>query len=124
MRLGTLFYHNGQWDDAWKAFKNAGKATPRRIRRFIIGWRAWPKKKRIGREAAADAGKAYTAFCKDPQFLPLAAYYLTLDRQLEKAVSFLEKAKESDPNNANVLLFLGMNYLDLGKADKAREASG
>jgi Tfp pilus assembly protein PilF len=54
--------------------------------------------------------------------LPLAAYYLTIDRQIENAVKVLEKAKETDPNNANVLLFLGMNYLDLDKPDQALAA--
>ena len=40
--------------------------------------------------AAAEAEKAYH-LSQDPQFLPLQAYYLTLDRQMAQAVKELEK---------------------------------
>ena len=57
----------------------------------------------------------------DAQFLPLLSYYLTMQHKTKEAVKWLEKARKADPKNANVLLFLGMDYLELDKLDKARE---
>src|SRR5581483_12033028 len=79
------------------------------------------EEKKDWKDAAANAEKAYT-ISNDPQFLPLAAYYMTLAQERETAIKYLEKARENDPHNANVYLFLGLNYLDLDKTEKAREA--
>ncbi len=120
LRLGNLYYRDGQWDEARQAFKTVETLSPQEP--SVYYWLARvAEEKKEWKEAAADAEKAYT-LSQDPQFLPLTAYYMTLDRQIENAVKVLEKAKQSDPNNSNVLLFLGMNYLDLGKLDKAQEA--
>jgi len=119
LRLGNLYYRDEKWDDAEQAFKAVQTLAPKDP--TVYYWLARvAEEKKNWKEAAADAEKAYT-LSQDPQFLPLTAYYLTLDRQLEKAIKVLEKARENDPDNANVLLFLGMNYLDLEKADKAHE---
>ena len=45
-----------------------------------------------------------------------------MNRDLNEAIDYLEKAKSNDATNANIYLFLGMNYLDLNKPEKAREA--
>ena len=120
MRSGNLLYRNGKWDDAQQAYLNVQKATPEDP--TVYYWLARvAEEKKNWKEAAADAEKAFT-LSKDPQFLPLTAYYMTLDHQVDNAIKYLEMAKKNDPDNANVLLFLGMNYLDLDKADKAQEA--
>ena len=120
MRLGNLYYRDGQWDLARQSFKALQTLTPQEA--SVYYWLArTSEEKKEWKDAAANAEKAYT-LSQDAQFLPLVAYYMTLDHQPENAVKYLEKAKESDPTNANVYLFLGMNYLDLGKTDKAHEA--
>ena len=120
MRLGNFLYRDGQWDAAWGTFKAVEKAIPNDP--TVYYWLARvAEEKKNWKEAATDAEKAY-ALSQDNQFLPLTAYYLTLDHQVDSAIKYLEKAKESEPDNANVLLFLGINYLDLDKTDKAREA--
>jgi len=119
-RLGNLYYRDHQWDDAWQAFTTVATLSPKDP--TVYYWLARiSEEKKMWKEAASNAEKAYQ-LSQDVQFLPLTAYYLTLDRQLESAIKYLEKAKESDPNNANVYLFLGMDYLDLNKPDKARDA--
>jgi tetratricopeptide (TPR) repeat protein len=118
-RLGNLLYRDGQWDRAKAAFETVAKATPQEPSAYY--WLARvAEEKKDWKEAATNAEKAYK-LSQDPQFLALTAYYMTLDHQVENAVKYLEKAKENDPNNANVLLFLGMNYLDMNKVEKAQE---
>lgn len=119
MRLGHLYYREGRWDDAAKAFKTVAETAPQDA--TVHYWLARvAEEKKDWTRAAAEAEKAYT-LSNDPQFLPLTAYYLTLDRQIEPALHFLEKARENDPENANVLLFLGMNYLDSNQLEKSRD---
>jgi tetratricopeptide (TPR) repeat protein len=120
LRLGNLYYRNQMWDDAQQAFKAVEALSPQDA--TVHYWLARvTEEKKLWKEAASEAEKAY-GLSKDAQFLPLTAYYLTLDRQLQSAVKYLEKAREADPKNANVLLFLGMDYLDLEKPEKAKEA--
>jgi len=120
MRLGNLYYRDDQWEPAERAFRTVQSLSPEDP--TVHYWLARiAEEKKSWKEAAAEAEKAYH-LSQDPQFIPLLAYYLTLDRQLTEAVKVLEKARETDPNNANVLLFLGMNYLDLDKPEKARDA--
>ncbi len=119
MKLGSLYFRDGQWDEARETFKTVELLSPQEP--SVHYWLARiAEEKKDWKEASAQAEKAYT-LSQDPQFLPLAAYYLTLDRQVENAVKYLEKAKETDPNSANILLFLGMDYLDLNKPEKAHE---
>jgi tetratricopeptide (TPR) repeat protein len=118
-RLGSLYYRDRKWDEAWKAFKQAETSAPKdsavhySLARVAEEQKAW-------KEAAHHAEQAWV-ISQDPQFLPLAAYYMTMNRRPEAAIKFLEKAREFDPDNANVLLFLGMNYMDLDKPELARE---
>jgi len=120
MRLGNLFYRDRQWEEAERIFKIVEPLSPDDP--TVHYWLARvQEEKKSWKDAAAEAQKAYT-LSQDPQFLPLLAYYLTLDRQITQAVTVLEKARTTDPNSANVLLFLGMNYLDLDKPDKAKDA--
>ncbi len=119
MRLGNLYYRDGKWDDAQQNFKALQALTPQDP--TVYYWLARvAEEKKSWKEAATDAEKAYT-LSQDPQFLPLTAYYMTLDGQMENAIKYLEKAQATDPDSANVLLFLGMDYLDLNKAEKAHE---
>lgn len=120
LRLGTLYYRDHQWEEAAKTFRRVQALTPKDP--TVHYWLARiAEEKKSWKEAAAEAETAY-GLSQDPQFLPLLAYFLTLDRQIEAAVKVLEKARQGDPNNANVLLFLGMDYLDLNKPEKAKEA--
>jgi tetratricopeptide (TPR) repeat protein len=120
IRLGHLYYQNQQWDDAYSAFQNARSLQPQDAP--IHYWLARVSEERKQwSEAAKFAARAYE-LSHDPQFMPLTAYYLTLERRLPEAVKWLERARRNDPNNPNTLLFLGMNYLELDKPKKAREA--
>jgi len=119
LRLGNLDYRDQKWDEAARAFQEVKTITPQDP--TVHYWLARvAEEKKNWKEAATEATRAYD-LSQDPQFLPLMAYYLTLDRQLTEAIKVLEKARETDPHNANVLLFLGMDYLDLDKPEKARE---
>jgi tetratricopeptide (TPR) repeat protein len=119
VRLGHLFYESKDWDAAYSEFQNARSLAPDDA--SIAYWlaRTCEERKQWG-EAARYARQAYER-TKDNQFLPLAAYYLTLDRKIPEAIAWLEKARKIDPNNANVLLFLGMDYLEINKVKKAKE---
>jgi tetratricopeptide (TPR) repeat protein len=120
LRLGNLYYRDQKWDEAEKTFRQITTLAPQDPTAHY--WLARiAEEKKNWKDAAAEATQAYS-LSRDPQFLPLMAYYLTLDRQLAEAVKVLEKARESDPNNSNVLMFLGMDYLDLDQPEKAREA--
>jgi len=120
LRLGNLYYRDQKWEKAEKVFADIKVISPQDP--TVHYWLSRiAEEKKNWKDAAAEATKAYS-LSHDPQFLPLMAYYLTLDRQLVEAVKDLEKARETDPNDANVLLFLGMDYLDLDKPEKAREA--
>jgi tetratricopeptide (TPR) repeat protein len=119
MRLGHLYYETKQWDEAYGEFQNARSLEPKDA--SVYYWLARVcEERRQWTEAATHAKKAYD-LSKDFQFLPLTAYYLTLNRQVPEAVKWLEKARRLEPDNQNVLLFLGMDYLDLNKLKKARE---
>jgi tetratricopeptide (TPR) repeat protein len=120
LRLGNLYYRDEKWDEAEKTFNKIETLAPQDTTAHY--WLARiAEEKKNWKVAAAEVQQAYD-LSQDPQFLPLLAYYLTLDRQLTEAVKVLEKARVSEPNNANVLMFLGMDYLDLDKPEKAREA--
>ena len=120
VRLGNLYFQDQKWEEASKAFHELAVVSPQDPTAHY--WLArGAEEKKNWKEAAAEATQAYS-LSQDPQFLPLMAYYLTLDRQLPEAVKVLEKARQADSKDPNVLLFLGMNYLDLDKPDKAREA--
>lgn len=120
MRLGHLFYAEKKWDEAASSFENVRALQPKDP--SVYYWLArTSEEKRQWSQAAKEAQKAYE-LSSDPQFLPLTAYYLTLDHQIDAAIKWLEKARKVEPDNANVLLFLGMNYLDLNKPFKAKEA--
>lgn len=119
-RLGALYYRDGKYDEAWKAFKTAEASAPNDSAvQFSMARVA--EERKDWKEAVAHAEKAWT-LSQDPQLLPLVAYFLTLDHQPAQAVKYLEKARDLDPDSANVLLFLGLNYLDLDKPAQAREA--
>ncbi len=119
-RLGNLYYRNAQFDEAWDTFQSAEKASPSDP--TVHYWLARTAEEKKNWKAAAIHAEQAWDLSQDPQFLPLVAYYMTLHRQPDQAVKYLEKAKEYDPTNANILLFLGMNYMDLNKPDLAREA--
>jgi tetratricopeptide (TPR) repeat protein len=120
LRLGNLYYRAQQWEDAWHAFKSVEALSPQEPSVYYWLARVAEERKNF-KEAAEYSEKAFNVG-KDPQFLPLTAYYLTIDHQVESAVKWLEKARQADPQNANVLLFMGMDYLELGKLEKASEA--
>lgn len=119
-RLGGLYYRDGKWDEAWKAFQSAEAASPNDSAVHFSMARVAEERK-DWKQAVAHAEKAWT-LSQDPQLLPLVAYFLTLDHEPAKAVKYLEKAREIEPESANVLLFLGLNYLDLDKPEQARDA--
>lgn len=119
MRIGHLSYVAKKFDEARSAFENVKALQPQEPSVYYWLARTSEEKKQWG-TAAREAQKAYE-LSKDPQFLPLTAYYLTLDKRVPEAVKWLEKARKVDPDNANVLLFLGMDYLDLGKLAKAKD---
>jgi tetratricopeptide (TPR) repeat protein len=118
MRLGRLHYQLRDWDASYSDFQNAKTLEPTDATANY--WLARVSEERQQwAEAAKYAEDAYK-LTKDAQFMPLAAYYLTLDHRLPQAVKWLEKARRLNPDGANVLLFLGMDYLDLNKPAKAR----
>lgn len=119
LRLGHLYYEQGQWDLAYNAFQSARAAQPEDAPVYYWLARVCEERKQW-KEAAEHSQKAYE-LSHDVQFLPLIAYYLTLDGRPKEAGVWLEKARKIDPENPNVLLFLGMNYLDLDKPEKAIE---
>jgi tetratricopeptide (TPR) repeat protein len=118
-RLGRLYFENKQWDEAASQFQNAKTLEPQNstnyyyLARIAEERQQWP-------EAGKLAEEAYR-LSRDTQFLPLLAYYLTMQRRTREAVTWLEKARKADPENPNVLLFLGMDYLELDKPAKARD---
>ena len=120
VRLGRLYYEDHQWDQAASQFQNAAVVAPEEP--SIYYWLARiAEERKQWNDAARFTEKAYQ-LSHDPQFMPLIAYYLTLGRRSEDATKWLEKAKKADPKNANVHLFLGMDYLDMNKPDKAEAA--
>ena len=119
LRLGNLYYRDQKWAPAEKTFKTLETFAPKDP--TVHYWLARiAEEKKAWKEAAAQAQESYDV-SQDPQFLPLLAYYLTLDRQLTEAVKVLEKARGMESKNSNVYLFLGMDYLDLNQPGKARE---
>lgn len=119
MRLGRLYYSDRKFEEAMSAFERVRSMQPQDP--SIHYWLARAaEERRLWADAARYAEQAY-ALSKDPQFLPLTAYYLTINHQSVEAIKWLEKARKADPNNANVLLFLGMNYLELNKPEKAKD---
>lgn len=119
MRLGALHYALREWDEAFDDFQKARSLQPQDP--TVHYWLARvSEERRQWKEAARYAEQAYK-LSQDAQFIPLTAYYLALDRRTLEAVQWLEKARKINPANANVLLFLGMDYLDLNKPEKARE---
>jgi tetratricopeptide (TPR) repeat protein len=118
-RLGHLYFENHKWDEAAEQFESARKLEPQDATNFYYLARIAEE-----REQWVSAGQlveeAYR-LSHDAQFLPLLAYYLTMQHRTRDAITWLEKARESDPKNANVLLFLGMDYIELDKPAKARE---
>ncbi|MFA5975769.1 MAG: tetratricopeptide repeat protein [Elusimicrobiota bacterium] len=119
MRLGYLHYANRDWEAARSDFQNVRSLQPKDATVHYWLARVCEEQRQWG-EAARNAQSAYQ-LSRDVQFLPLTAYYLTLDHRIPEAVKWLEKARKVDPENVNVLLFLGMDYLDLNKTEKARE---
>ena len=116
-RLGHLYFQTERWDEAYGAFQKAAALEPRDG--AIYYWLARIAEERHQwAEAENDSRKAYD-LSRDPQFLPLLAYYLTVEGKPKEAISWLQKARKTDPTNPNVILFLGMDYLDLDKPKKA-----
>ncbi len=116
-RLGKLYQLLHQSDKAASAFQNARAIEPKEPSNPY--WLARIAEEKRDWKAAADyAGEAYTV-SQDSQFLTLWAYYLSLDNRSKEAVMVLEKARVAQPSNTNVLLFLGMGYLDTQKPEKA-----
>ncbi len=119
-RLAQLYYVQKNLPDAYRHYQISQSANPKDptnaywLSRIAEDQENWPL-------AAQHAKEAYNV-SRDPQFLPLLAYYLTLNRQPAEAITWLEKARAKTPQNPNVLLFLGLNYLELGKLEKAKEA--
>ena len=119
-RLGHIHFDNKEWDEAASAFQNARVLEPQDatnhyyLARIAEERNQWP-------EAGRLAEQAY-GLSHDTQFLPLLAYYLTMQHKTKEAVKWLEKARKVEPKNANVLLFLGIDYLELDKLEKAKEA--
>lgn len=118
-RLGHIHFDNHRWDDAAAAFENARKLEPQDATNYYYLARIAEERGQWA-DASRLAEQAYE-LSHDAQFLPLLSYYLTMQHRSKDAVKWLEKARLADPKNANVLLFLGMDYLDLDKVDKARE---
>ena len=118
-RLGYLQFTSKQWDDAATQFQNARALAPQdTTHHYYLARIAEEHGKWL--EAGQLAEQAYT-LSRDPQFLPLLAYYLTMQRRTREAVRWLEKARAADPGSANILLFLGIDYLELGNPRKARD---
>jgi|GEM_PF-460469 len=120
MHIGHLYYNMGAWDDADREFQAAHDLAPQDP--TIYYWIARVAEEQKKWSKASEAAQQAYQYSQDPQFLPLAAYYMTLDHNLIKAVTWLERARKADPTNANTLLFLGMNNLELGRPKVAREA--
>jgi len=118
-RLGNLYYDNKQWDDAASQFQSARALEAQDPTNFYYLARIAEAKEEWA-DASRLAEEAYR-LSHDAQFLPLLAYYLTMQHRMRDAVNWLEKARRVDPKNANVLLFLGMDYLDLDKPAKAKD---
>jgi tetratricopeptide (TPR) repeat protein len=118
-RLGHLYYANRQWDEAASQFQSARSLEPQNAANYYYLARIAEEKTNWA-QATEHAEKAYR-LSKDTQFLPLLAYYLTMQQRTKEAVTWLEKARKAEPQNSNVLLFLGMDYLELGKYKKAKE---
>lgn len=119
-RLAHLYYSQKRLDEAYAQFELARQAQPKDPSLSYWLARISEDQEKWG-QAASHAKTAYD-IAKDPQFLPLLAYYLTLDRRPADALPWLEKAKAATPQNANVYLFLGLNYLESGKTEKAVDA--
>ena len=119
LRLGRLYYVDGQMQQAQAQFQAARDLAPDEptvyywLTRVSEDLKQWP-------DAVRNAEKSYD-LTRETQFLPLIAYYLTLDQKVEEATTWLEKARKADPDNANTLLLLGMDYLDLNKSENARD---
>ncbi len=117
MHLGRLYYLDHQFDQSLSQFQNARALVPEEpsvyywLARVSEELKAWP-------EAAQYAEKSYE-LTHNHQFIALAAYYLTLAQKVDDATVWLEKARKTDPDNSNILLFLGIDYLELNKPMKA-----
>lgn len=118
-RLGHLYYDSKNWDEAASQFQSARALEPQDAANYYYLARIAEEKEQW-LEAGKLAEKAYS-LSHDAQFLPLLAYYLTLQHRTRDAVGWLEKARKADPQNSNVLLFLGIDYLELNKLAKAKE---
>lgn len=120
MRLGHAYFNAGQWGKAEAQFEAARTISPQDA--SVYYWIARVAEERKDWAKASDAAQQAFQYSQDPQFLPLAAYYMTLNHDVMKAVTWLERARKVDPTNANTLLFLGMNNLELGRVKEAHDA--
>lgn len=116
-RLGLLYFNNKEWDDAASQFQNSRSLAPNDTTQNY--YLARIAEERGQWKQASDLAEQSYAMSKDPQFLPLLAYYLTMQHRTKEAVKWLEKARRADPENPNILLFLGMDYLELDQPKKA-----
>ena len=120
MKLGNLYYRDGQWDNALETFKTVELLSPQEP--SVHYWLARiAEEKKDWKEAAAQAEKAYT-LSQDPQFLPLAAYYMTLDRQLDKCGEVFRKGQGNRSRQRECSAFLGNGLSGLRQTGKSAEA--
>jgi tetratricopeptide (TPR) repeat protein len=116
-KLGRVAYDTGRWAIAETAFQNVKALTPQDP--AVHYWLARTYEERKAWKQASDAAAEAYKLGKNPQFLPLQAYYLSMQRRTAECAAVLEQARAADPKNPNTLLFLGMAYLDLRKPEKA-----
>lgn len=120
MRVGQLQYRTGRWEEAQKSFQATRALIPREP--SVYYWLARTAEERKDWASASTFAEQAYDISQDPQFLPLTAFYFTLNKELTKAIAWLERAHRADPKNPNTLLFLGINYLETGRPKEAHEA--
>src|SRR5262249_4035295 len=100
-RLGHIYFDSKQWDEAVNAYNSARQLEPQDATNHYYLARIAEERSQWA-EASRLAEKAYD-LSHDAQFLPLLSYYLTMQHRTREAVKWLEKARQADPKNANVL---------------------
>jgi tetratricopeptide (TPR) repeat protein len=119
VRLGHIYYERKNFSAAESVFLRARDINPKDPNNYYWLARIVEEKKKW-KDAGDYVDKAYH-LSHNPQFLPLLAYYLTLQGRMRQAIKWLEIARKTESDNSNVLLFLGMNYIEEHRYEKARQ---
>jgi tetratricopeptide (TPR) repeat protein len=117
LRLGELYYRQGDGDRAREAFAQAERIQPDDP--SVNFWLSLLAEERHDWEEAARRLAAVARVGRDPQVLLRLAYYESQAGHGDRALRRLTELHKSDPDNTDYLYYLALGYED---ADRPRAA--